>query len=123
MSTPTKANDFPNPGSHVHECAMGSATPRVTIQSRTAAARDVATARIDRYAAGFPARRNGKTIPIRRNDATGARRATRARVTGFIALPFHPVDVVSRRGLARAEQQDDERQADSDLGDGDADRE
>jgi hypothetical protein len=91
IKTPTNAKLFEKPGSHDHECASGSDNDRATIHNRIAAASDVATARIETYAAGFPARRNGNNTAISRNDATGARRAMSARVIGSlnIAYPFN----------------------------------
>jgi len=55
-------------------------------QLRMAEASEVSTAAIDTNAAGRPARRSAGTAAIRRNDATGARSASRIKVTGSLII-------------------------------------
>src|SRR5438309_1747259 len=117
---PTVAIGPPSAGIHAH---VVSATKPST-QTVSAPANATAIEAIDTRPAPEPLRRSGATTASRRKAAKGIPRTrSGSQALASTALPPQQVEAVRLDGSPDAEDRDDDRQPDGDLGDRDGDRE
>src|SRR5881628_366315 len=117
---PTVAIGPPSAGIHAHVVSL----TKPSAQTVSAAPNASAIAPIDTRPARGPTRRSGATTARRTKVTKGSPRTSSGSQTlGAIALATEQVEAVRLDGPANAEDRDDDRQPDRDLGDRDGDGE
>src|SRR5437867_9474560 len=117
---PTVAIGPPSAGIHAHVVSL----TKPSVQTVRAAPNASAIAPIDTRPARGPTRRSGATTARRTKATKGSPRTSSGSQTlGAIALATEQVEAVRLDGPANAEDRDDDRQPDRDLGDRDGDGE